>query len=86
MMLEQDFDTFLDAYILFLMFLWCIHYVCLFISDAIIAWVKKNIGPAVTDITTTDEAKTILETGNTIAVAVFDKLEVSIFTTQYSRN
>ena len=85
-MLAQDFDTFVDGYILFLVFLWCIHHVCLFFSDAIIAWVKKSIGPAVADISTKDEAKKILETGNTIVVAVFDKLEVSIFSRQYTRS
>lgn len=44
-------------------------------SEAIVTWVKKKVGPAVAEVTTASDARTVLETGNTIGVALFDKLE-----------
>eukprot|EP00249_Psilotum_nudum_P006666 c19966_g2_i1 orf=88-1899(+) len=44
-------------------------------QDAIVSWVKKKIGPPVTEVLIVHDAETILETGNTIAVAFFDKFE-----------
>jgi hypothetical protein len=59
--------------------MFCGIFVFLCVSDAIISWVKKNIGPSVIDITSTDEAKKILESETTFVAAVFDKLEVFIY-------
>lgn len=44
-------------------------------SEAIATWVKKKIGPAAAEVATVSDAETIIETDNTIVVALFDKLE-----------
>lgn len=43
--------------------------------DTIVTWVKKKVGPNVVEVTSTGDAETVLETGNTVVVAFFDKLE-----------
>lgn len=45
--------------------------------EGIVTWVKKKMGPAVEEVTSKGDAETILESGNTIAVAFFEKLEGS---------
>ena len=39
-------------------------------------WVKKMMAPPLVDVVSTDDAFTILETGNTVVVAFFENSEV----------
>lgn len=44
-------------------------------SEAIVSWIKKKVGPAVSEVTSASDVQAILETGNTIVVALFDNFE-----------
>ncbi|KAH7427971.1 hypothetical protein KP509_10G069400 [Ceratopteris richardii] len=44
-------------------------------SEALVAWIQRKVGPVITEVNSTSEAKTILESGNTVVVALFDKFE-----------
>lgn len=44
--------------------------------DAIVTWIKKKIGPAVQNVTTTEEAEKILTAENTLVLGFFDSLVV----------
>ena len=49
--------------------------------EAIISWVEEKLIPAVTELSTVPDADIVLESRKTIAVALFDKLEVSLIYT-----
>ncbi|KAI5059121.1 hypothetical protein GOP47_0025440 [Adiantum capillus-veneris] len=44
-------------------------------SEAIVSWIKKKVGPAVAEVNNAGDVQGILESGNTLVVALFDKLE-----------
>lgn len=44
-------------------------------SEAIVSWIKKKVGPAVAEVKNASDAQGILESGNTVVVGLFDKLE-----------
>jgi len=44
--------------------------------DAIVTWIKKKIGPAVKNVTTTEEAEKILTADSTLVLGFFDSLVV----------
>ena len=46
--------------------------------EAIISWVEQKLIPAVTELSSVRDADIVLESGKTIVVALFDKLEVSL--------
>ena len=47
-------------------------------SEAIISWVEQKLIPAVTELSSVRDADVVLESGKTIVIALFDKLEVSL--------
>lgn len=44
-------------------------------KEAIVSWIKRKTGPAVSNLTTTEDAETLLDSGTTAAVGLFDSLE-----------
>ncbi|KAH7293788.1 hypothetical protein KP509_28G042400 [Ceratopteris richardii] len=44
-------------------------------SEAIVRWVKKRVGSAISKVTSLNDAQTILSSGSTVAVAYFGKSE-----------
>lgn len=48
-------------------------------------WVKKKVGPAVAKVSSVSDAETVLETGNTVVVGFFDKLEVKFISTFFGQ-
>ena len=57
--------------------------------DSIVTWVKKKIGPGLQNLTTTDEAETILTSESPVVVAFVENLAVYFllpfkFSTEFS--
>lgn len=44
-------------------------------KEGIVSWIKRKTGPAVSDLITTEDAETLLDSGTTAAVGLFDSLE-----------
>jgi len=44
-------------------------------KEGIVSWIKRKTGPAVSNLTTTEDAETLLDSGSTAAVGLFDSLE-----------
>uniref|UniRef100_A0A0D6R5R2 Protein disulfide-isomerase n=1 Tax=Araucaria cunninghamii TaxID=56994 RepID=A0A0D6R5R2_ARACU len=44
-------------------------------KEGIVSWIKRKTGPAVSNLTSTQDAETLVEPESAVAVALFDKLE-----------